>query len=1112
MTKLTKTKVIDLESPQDHVTAQGYRPVDPNPPPTPAGLSVQDGLGQVVLHIDPDLDRAHRHASFKEFVAYRTRGRDSSGAPISPQEVARFSDLTKTITRVAGEPQLYWYALKSRSKNGKFSGYGDWVPGLFLNDTGIHDRFDDYGGLDQVANDGNLHWIKIGTFEIDEVWALGTLAEIVESPRREGMRSVELASELVFSSATQAKELDLSGEERFTDDDYLTAAIYVDDVTKLGYAKIQFVDSALKTAATTLTPANLATGWNYIAVKRSDLSVGTGFDWADVQWTTVIAEMDTSTIRVTVHFDDIRLVKASAIGGNSTIYNDTGDKWAFYAEDSQADNPGVWHIYTDMPNEPFALGNTQDADGTYIAVRTDRQQANATHACAIQLRDSGGRGGMLLRVADPLVTVDDPLINTMCENMRCTTVFGEKTASFDFLLPTQSYDNTYGKYVLYTASDSLWYTSITIPDSKNAFTIHMAIQPDFPSTVAGGNYYLYHHNIDANNNLALIYDTTADTWQATFNIAGGGAEVLESAAVSFAANSRHTLTLVVDDVLAILYVNGVEADRLVLSANYPASSASFYFGSSSSKTNSFTGRIYQLLIDREAIGSDTAAEWYTAIFDNQRLSEKVASLGQYHYYGLDIDTDTNLAYLYSHHVGHDVAETDGLSQSVAFSCAADQVYHLAVRAENQDNDDDGDIDQLVLTAWASDDVAALYTGDTQLFSVTIADSARPIYDGGVGFRSERANVRFGNLRAGSPGRAEEAERAVYARRAGRADEAEAHIYPATNTSGATAYAGDVGYIDDSGEYKTTTTAEDGRAQPVAVVQGAGNNSTVYVTEGPGPFTLNYIGSDPASGDYLTYSATAGKCQARSTMHPGILAQASAAGSDGRVAVRLLLRTLEIAIDYSDDIYSTHITNHVSDSDFVALIDSLPGGAAVRYDTPTSGTEDNLQPNETTHHGKLVLHNTTRGDSALISDNDTTGGTGYDGEITLTATVPGTWQAGDTITLRSQTNTSLVSNGYFIDVDLSTSSTIPALCRFVEMEMNVFDLASGGLASKVHPYEANDNSKRKSIYVLVGGGGLYTSVNLAVIPLVERKFCAAWNASGASTARFRLKMSKLFVAA
>lgn len=326
-----------------------------------------------------------------------------------------------------------------------------------------------------------------------------------------------------------------------------------------------------------------------------------------------------------------------------------------------------------------------------------------------------------------------------------------------------------------------------------------------------------------------------------------------------------------------------------------------------------------------------------------------------------------------------------------------------------------------------------------------------------------------------------------------------------NTSGAAATAGDAGYLDENNEYKTTTTVEDQKANPVAVLVGGANNADIYVTQGGGRATLNYTGSAPSTGDTLTFSGTAGFVQARSTMHPGVLAQARAAGSGGTVEVELLLRRADVNLSPADFMFRVDLA---SDSDFVALIDSLPGGAAVRYDTPTSGNENCIVPNSTNNFAKIVLHNTTRGDYALVDTVNTTGGAGYDGEITLTAAVPGTWMATDTITARSQTNTNTQGTSYWFDCELLDTTEVPALATKLYCQVRWLDSGGVGESQAQHPFKAFNSPDAIFTNGQVANQALYQYVE---IPLIQRRFQVLWTASGAATARPRLRLLKAEVA-
>lgn len=321
-----------------------------------------------------------------------------------------------------------------------------------------------------------------------------------------------------------------------------------------------------------------------------------------------------------------------------------------------------------------------------------------------------------------------------------------------------------------------------------------------------------------------------------------------------------------------------------------------------------------------------------------------------------------------------------------------------------------------------------------------------------------------------------------------------------NSSGGTASYGDVGYLDEAGEYQTTTTASDARNW-CAVTAGGDPAANIYVTR-RGIATLNYTGSAPAKGDFLVTSTTAGKAQAQATMRPEILAVATAAGSGGTVQSLLLT---------GDQIRFTTPTNEVfrvasgSVSDFVATIATLPGGATLTYNAPSSGDEANIKPNSTSQIAKMLLHNTTQGDHALISDVDTGTNT-----ITLTANVPGTWAVTDTITMRSQTNTDVGAAGgssYFCDWEFTTD--LDELTRGVQLAVQMHDTGSTNIVCVYHPFETGDSSKRKPIRTYVTS--VFTD-SVVSVALIQKRFCVAWNAGGANTVTPTCRLTQEIVAA
>lgn len=187
---------------------------------------------------------------------------------------------------------------------------------------------------------------------------------------------------------------------------------------------------------------------------------------------------------------------------------------------------------------------------------------------------------------------------------------------------------------------------------------------------------------------------------------------------------------------------------------------------------------------------------------------------------------------------------------------------------------------------------------------------------------------------------------------------------------------------------------------------------------------------------------------------------------------------------------------VSTSDFVATINGAPSGTSVVYNAPSSGAKNCLTPTSTSQVAKMVLHNTTRSTDALISNNNTGTNT-----ITLTATVPAGWQSGDTITIRSQTNTSNpAANVYFVDFELT--SIINDLARYLDIYGFYFDTGAAGQRLTFHPYETNAGSKQIPIDTEASSVVIGMTLRL---PLISKRFCMAWKASGAATAIFGTRL-------
>jgi len=329
--------------------------------------------------------------------------------------------------------------------------------------------------------------------------------------------------------------------------------------------------------------------------------------------------------------------------------------------------------------------------------------------------------------------------------------------------------------------------------------------------------------------------------------------------------------------------------------------------------------------------------------------------------------------------------------------------------------------------------------------------------------------------------------------------ADTFAFTAKNTSGDTASANDVGYIDEAGEYKTTTTAYDAVSWCVVLIGGANNADIFVARRGRVLIALN---GNCSAGDYLYTSTTAGQAQPLSYVRSEVFAvalTANAGGAGGTCEALLLCNRAYRATMVSPSYF---VFAH-SDFDFVATIASLPGGADLTYNAPSSGNEDTIAPYSTTYNYKLVLHNTTRGDSALVDSVIVATNT-----ITLTANVPGTWQVGDTITARSQTATGTAgTTSYYYEIDVNDS--VNALATVLVLSCEKLDSGAAGDIMILGTFEATP--KNEVLRIQVASAAVYNGLKMHT-PINNSIFVMASTASGSGTSGSIIRQSGYFVAA
>jgi hypothetical protein len=183
----------------------------------------------------------------------------------------------------------------------------------------------------------------------------------------------------------------------------------------------------------------------------------------------------------------------------------------------------------------------------------------------------------------------------------------------------------------------------------------------------------------------------------------------------------------------------------------------------------------------------------------------------------------------------------------------------------------------------------------------------------------------------------------------------------------------------------------------------------------------------------------------------------------------------VAETQADDIF--RVDSPGGPSLFVATINGAPVGTSVTYNAPSSGTEAAIVPFSASQLAKLRLYNTTRGNSALISNVNTATNV-----ITLAATVPVNWASGDTITIASQT----VSGGGSNWVDLEITSGVTGKTSIFA---NLFIVsATVGHILRVHPLDTYAAASETNITTQAVN---QTMSSLSLIKVTSNVFSIAW---------------------
>lgn len=315
---------------------------------------------------------------------------------------------------------------------------------------------------------------------------------------------------------------------------------------------------------------------------------------------------------------------------------------------------------------------------------------------------------------------------------------------------------------------------------------------------------------------------------------------------------------------------------------------------------------------------------------------------------------------------------------------------------------------------------------------------------------------------------------------------------ASNLTAGDVSAGDVGYLSysatDGIEFLRTSTAElDSVAWAVAL--NSSSSGDVQYAARRGRYYLNYTGTAPTKGQFLTTSASTGLVQARTLFHPAVMAVAVGNGQSGKVLAQLLTGSQRYW-QYNTNA-PFNLVGPVSDSVWTGTINGAPSSTLVTVTTST-GALVNFGPQATTDLLKTRLRNTTRGNYRLVTATNP----GANQISTVAST--DNWASTDLLTIESGTVVSGGSNK-FIDLDVSQfqAAGFPKLARAIIIAVFFRDTAAASQGFfYFHPFRSYNVQFVQSVASIPGNLG--TSV-VQEVPLNDELLTWSIDATGATTA-------------
>lgn len=233
-------------------------------------------------------------------------------------------------------------------------------------------------------------YLPIVTMETSEDWiltAMGRSTDIIV----EGESSLFITTSGEITAKSSPLTQDFNADGRFNDPDYIVLAVYVEDIDVFDYIQLRLCVDDSNYFYHYVFDTDAVTGWNSIAVKKSDFLLEGNPTWATISYVYFYKYIGASS---DIGLDYLRIEKADP--DNSAAPNPTGTVWDF--------NSNMWTITDDVTADN--AGNTLACLDSGAALRLALLDATIPQDVEITARVmakkyNGGKVGLAFRMDYP---------------------------------------------------------------------------------------------------------------------------------------------------------------------------------------------------------------------------------------------------------------------------------------------------------------------------------------------------------------------------------------------------------------------------------------------------------------------------------------------------------------------------------------------------------------------------------------------------------------------------------------------------------------------------------------------------------------------------------------